>query len=98
MYGTSGHVRSGDPRHRPVEVVERLLGDDRRDLRAVPAEPVVLVDDEALAGLADGVEDRLLVERSERPQVDDLDADALLGDPVGRLEGVVGHQPVGDRP
>ena len=41
-------------------------------------------------------QDRLLVERPERPQVDDLDADPLLRHDVRRLEGVVGHQPVGD--
>ena len=96
LYGHARHLGAGDPRDRAVEVVERLLGDDRRDLRAVAAELVVLVDDQALAGLADRVEQRLAVERAERPQVDDLDADAVVGDPVGRLERVVRHQPVGD--
>src|SRR6476619_1062784 len=91
----AGHVRSGDPGHRPVEVVERLLGDDRGHLRAVAAEPVVFVDDHALAGLADRVEDSLLVEGPERPEVDHLDADPVVGDPVRGLEGVMGHQAVG---
>ena len=59
LYGHARDVRAGDPGDRSVEVVERLLGDDRGDLGAVAAEPVVLVDDQALAGLADRVEQRL---------------------------------------
>src|SRR5438309_9818688 len=37
------HVRRGKASHRAVEVLERVLGDDRRDLGAKPAGQVVLV-------------------------------------------------------
>src|SRR5437773_10378910 len=96
VVGNARDVRTRDPRHRTVEAVERLLGDDRRDLCPVATEPVALVDDQALAGLADRIEDGLLVERSKGPEVDDLDADVLFGYAVAGLEPVVGHEAVGD--
>ena len=80
LYGHARDLGAGDAGDGPIEVVERFLGDDRRDLGAVPAELVVLVDDQALAGLAHRLEDGLPVERPERPQVDDLGADPVLGD------------------
>src|SRR4051812_44012319 len=42
VVGNARDVGAGDPRDRPVEVVEGLLGDDRRDLGSVATEPVVL--------------------------------------------------------
>ena len=44
-------VQRGQPPHRSVQVLERLLGHDRRDLGAEPAGEVVLVHDQHLAGL-----------------------------------------------
>src|SRR5438552_13283799 len=85
VVGHARDVRTGDARDRAVEVVERLLGDDRAELGAIAEEPIVLVDDQALPGLPDGREHRLLVERAKRPEVDDLDADPLLRDNVRRL-------------
>src|SRR6185295_4058605 len=76
-------VRSGDPGHRSIEIVERLLGDQRRNLGAIPAEPIVFIDDQTLAGLAHRLEHGLVVERPQGPQVDHLDAYPLLGDPIG---------------
>ena len=47
-----GRVGRGDPLHRRVERLERLLGDRRRDLGAEAAGARVLVEDEHLRGLA----------------------------------------------
>src|SRR4051794_25044264 len=86
------HVRRRDADDRAVEVLERALGDQRRDLCARRARLVGLVDDHDLARLADALEDRLLVERDQRAQVEHLDA-VELG---GRLERGVDHRAVGD--
>src|SRR4051812_17378968 len=51
------HVRRGDTHDRAVEVLERALGDQRRDLGARRAGLVGLVDDHDLARLADALED-----------------------------------------
>src|SRR3954466_5798910 len=56
-------VRRGDPRHRPVEVLEGVLGDERRHLGAGRARVVGLVDDQRLRRLAHARQDRLGVER-----------------------------------
>src|SRR3954454_13065560 len=87
------HVRRGDADDRPVEVLERALGDQRRDLRARRARLVRLVDDHDLARLADALEDRLLVHRHERAQVEHLDRAVEVG---GGLERGVDHRAVGD--
>ena len=50
-------VRSGDPNHRPVEIPERLVGDDRCDLRSPSAQARVLFDGERPAGLGDRAQD-----------------------------------------
>jgi hypothetical protein len=86
---------AGHAGHRSVQIVERLLGDDGRDLRAIPTELVVLVHDQELAGLADRFEEGVAIEWPERPNIDHLHADPVFGDAVGGLEGVVGHQSVG---
>ena len=90
------YLRAGEPGDGAVEVVECLLGHHRRYLSAVATEPVVLINHEALAGLAHGIEDGFLVERPKRPEIDDLDTDPFVHDDVGGLERVVRHQPVRD--
>src|SRR5919206_1637110 len=62
-------VRGAHADDRPVEVLPRALGDQRRDLRAGRARLVGLVHDHDLGALADAGEDGLLVERHERAQV-----------------------------
>src|SRR4051812_47728297 len=66
------HVRRRHPDHRPVEVLPRALGDQRRHLGPGGARLVGLVDDHHLRALAYRREDRLLVERYERAQVQHL--------------------------
>ena len=44
--GRQRNVRRGDPHRRPVEIVERLVGDDRHDLGAPAAQPRILLDRE----------------------------------------------------
>src|SRR4051795_11951689 len=78
----------------PIEVLPAPLGDQRRDLRAGGARRVGLVDDHDLRGLAHGGEDRLLVERHQRAEVEDLDRGAV--EVLGRLERRVDHRAVGD--
>src|SRR6185436_11700473 len=92
----NGCIRRGDPLYRRVEVLEGLLGDRRRDLAAETARMRVLVQDEDLRGLARGLQHRLLVPGNERPQVEDLDRDAVAVELLSRLLGCVNHRAPGD--
>src|ERR687893_642511 len=87
------HVRRRHAHDRPVEVLPRALGDQGRDLGARRAGLVGFVDDHDLARLAHGAQDRLLVERDERAQVEHLDAPVEVR---RRLERGVHHRAVGD--
>src|SRR3954447_24654121 len=80
--------------HGAVEVLPPALRDQRRHLRAGGAHRVCLVDDDHLRGLAHGGEDRVLVERDERAQVEHLDRGAV--EILRRLERRVHHHAVGD--
>src|SRR3954464_15498902 len=60
------HVGRRDAHDRAVEILEALLGDQRRDLGARGARRVGLVDHDDLRAGADRLEDRRLVERDER--------------------------------
>src|SRR6185503_3305236 len=64
------HVGRRDAHDGAVQVLPAPLGDQRGDLGAGGAGLVGLVDDHDLGGLADRLEDRLLVERHERAQVE----------------------------
>src|SRR5215218_5947684 len=88
------HVGRRHAHDGPVEVLPALLGDQRRDLRAGGARRVRLVEDHDLRGLAYRFEDRLLVERHERAQVEHLDRRAV--EVLRRLERGVDHRAVGD--
>src|SRR3712207_7002708 len=54
---------------RSVEVVERLLLDERGEVRADAAVGPALLDDHRAVGLADRLEDRVEVERAQRARV-----------------------------
>ena len=84
--GVSGR---GDPLHRRVERLERLLGDRGRDLGAEAAGARVLVQDEHLGRLLDAGEHRLLVPRHHRAQVDTSTETSSLRELLGRLVGGV---------
>src|SRR3954470_10235299 len=88
------HVGRRDPDDRPVEVLEALLGDQRRDLRPGRARRVGLVEDHHLRAASHALEDRLLVERHERTQVEHAHRRAV--EVLGRLERGVHHRAVGD--
>src|SRR5687768_3398366 len=77
-------VVAADPQHRGLEGVEAGLGDARGDLRAQAEGDRGLVDDDAAAGAAHGVVDRVEVERRNGAQVDHLELAALLGRGLGR--------------
>src|SRR5207248_3200361 len=83
-----------DSDHRPVEVLERALGDERGHLGAHAARPRGLVEHHHLAGLADAREDRLRVERYERAEVEHLHARAI--DVLGGLHRRADHRAVRD--
>ena len=55
--GRQRDVRRGDPHRRAVEIVERLVGDDRDDLRAPAAQARILLDREQAVGARDRAED-----------------------------------------
>src|SRR5262249_7237937 len=84
-----GHwtIRRGDAADGRVEVLERLLGDRRRDLGAEASGARVLVQDEDLRRLPRARQHRVPVPRDDRAEVDDLDGDAVLLEPVRRLLG-----------
>src|SRR4051794_7734886 len=73
-----------DPHDRPVEVLEAALADQGGDLGTDAAGAGGLVQHDDLRRLAYRREDRLLVERAQGAQVDDLDRSAV--DVGGRLE------------
>ena len=79
-----GMCGRGDPHHRPVEVEERLLGDDRRHLGAPAGEAGVLLDREQVPGLRRPTSRMVRgVERHQRADVDHLGVDAVAR-PAGR--------------
>ena len=87
--GASGAATTPDRR---VELLERLLRDRRRDLGAEAAGLRVLVEDERLRAARDALEHRLAVPRDQRPEVEDLDGDPLLGELRRRVVRRVDHR------
>ncbi len=71
------NVGHGDARDRRIEIEERLVGDDRGNLRAETAGAQILMDDQAAPRAADAFQHHLAVPRHQRAQVDDIGADAL---------------------
>src|SRR4051812_21237235 len=69
-------IRDVEARHsqdRTVEVEDRLLGEDGGDLGPEAGGTRRLLHDDDAAGLRSGREQRLLVERPERPEIEHLD-------------------------
>src|SRR4051794_23546586 len=91
-----GVVRRCEPNHRRVQMLERLLRDDRGDLRTYPEEVERLVQHQRARRLLDRPDHGLLVDRIHRPQVDDLDGYAASGEGVRRLQRLMHHRAVGD--
>src|SRR5205807_4459712 len=87
-------VRRGDAHDRAVEVLERVLGDQRRHLGADPARPGGLVQNHDLAGLADAAEDRVGYHPAELPEVEHLHARAV--EVLRGLQRNADHRAVGD--
>ena len=72
-----------------VEVVERLFLDDGRDLCAPAHARDGLMGDDGAVRLLHGGDESVLVERLQRPRVEDLAGDPLLSGLLGRLERLV---------
>src|SRR5215211_338403 len=87
-----GHRRvgPGHPLHRRVEVVERLLLDERRQVRPDAAVRPALLDDHRTIRLLDRLDDGVEVERPQRARIDHLGLDLVLGSE--RLGGVGGDE------
>ena len=64
---------------RTVQVLEGALGDARGDLAPDASGQSIFVQQDGLGGLLHARQDRLFVDRQDRPEVDDLHRDALLG-------------------
>ena len=96
LVGRRGVLRA-DPLDRLVQVPEGLLLDRRGDLRAVPHPHGRLVQHHRPRRLLHGVDDRLDVQRYQRPDVDDLDRDAFLVKLFGDLQALVHAGRVGDQ-
>src|SRR5271156_6691214 len=96
---TECHVRV-DRRNAPhgtVEIFERVLHDDRRNLAADSARQPILVHHQHLAGLARGREYRLAIQRQESAQVEHLDREPVfLLDDSRRVERLPERAAVGD--
>ena len=92
-------VGSRDPDDRSVEAPDLALGDDRRHLGAEAAALRVLVHDHQAVRLPHGGENRFLVERNERPEIDDLEIDPFAGEPLRRVQrGVLEVRLIGGDP
>src|SRR5699024_2890006 len=76
-------VEARDARDRCFLIDERLLLDRGGDLAGQPAGLGCLVDDRRSPRLLERLDDRLVVERRERTEIDDLAVDALLGERLG---------------
>src|SRR5216683_8410435 len=72
---TESRVRVGGSKaaHRTVERNEGAFSDQRGDFTAEAPGQAILVDDEHLAGLARGGEDRVAIERQQRAQIEHFD-------------------------
>src|SRR4051812_28883650 len=83
--------------HRCLELVEALLRDTRRDLRGQRCEDRRLRDDDRVLGLANARDDRVPVDRGQRPQVDDLEVATFSRSSVGRLQARPHRRTVGEQ-
>src|ERR1700733_11694006 len=83
-----------DPDDRAVEVLEPLLGDQRGHLRPGRARGIRLVDDHDLRAASHRLEDRVLVQRHQRAQIEHLNRCPV--DVLGRLQRHRHHRAVGD--
>ena len=86
-----GRVPAGDPLNGRLEGIEAAFHDLRSKLGAEAGGQRRLVHDDAAAGLLDRGDDRIDVERQERPEVDDLGVHPGL---LGRGQGDMNHRPV----
>src|SRR3546814_9848361 len=73
----AGNVRHGEAGDGGVEIEEGFVSHDRGYLGAEAAGLEILVDDEAAAGAADGVQNHLAVPRHQGAEVDDICRNAL---------------------
>src|SRR5213594_434333 len=72
------HIVRRHAHDRPVEPLERLLVDARGDLARDATGPRVLVHDQHLIRLLHGRDDRRVIEREQRPQVEHLHRHAVF--------------------
>src|ERR1700759_389780 len=88
------HVGRRDSDDRAVEILEALLGDQRRDLGARGAHLIGLVDDHHLRTATDRVKNRVGIQRNQRTQVKHLDRGSVQI--VRGLQSGMHHRAIGD--
>ena len=74
-----GCIERGDTQDGSIEIIEGVLGKERRNLGADAAEGLVLIHQDSAVGLGDRVENGLFVERSDGAKIHDLGLNAMLG-------------------
>ena len=86
-------MRRGDANDGAVEVPERLIRDNRRDLRAPTTKPRIFFDCEQATRFGDGAEDGPCVQRDQRAHVDDFGVDAMFAlQNIRRFERTRDHE------
>jgi hypothetical protein len=91
------HFGGADPPDGGVELPERALHDPGGDLAADAAGPPPFVHHDGAVGPGDGLQDGLVVERSQHAQVDHLGVDAAGGEVVGGLQALGQRTAVGEQ-
>src|SRR5258708_4010931 len=91
------HIMRRHPHDRPVEPLECLFVDPRRDLARDPARARVYVDDQHLVRLLDARNNRCVIERQQCAQVEHFDGQAVcFVELLGRLERFPERRAVAD--
>src|SRR3546814_10616239 len=85
----AGNVRHGEAGDGGVEIEEGFVSHDRGYLGAEAAGLEILVDDEAAAGAADGVQNHLAVPRHQGAEVDDICRNARSEEHTSELQSLM---------
>ncbi len=90
-------ILSGQTQDAAIEIVEGAALSDRScDLTEETTRLVSIIDEEYTTRLADGLDDRLAIQRSQRHEVNHFDLDTLLSSLVSSLEDALQHTAIGN--
>ena len=94
--GVAGLIQAAHALHGGVQLVEQLLADLGGKLAGEAAALDLLGDDDGVVGLGNGLDNGVPIQRHQRPQIQHLGLDALLGQLGGRFHGEVHLAAPGD--